>query len=167
MSEQKNLGGRPSKYKPEYAEQAERLSQVGLTDQEMADYFKVCKQTFYTWQREYPEFLDSLKFNKEACDKRVERSLYHKAMGTTVTETKTEIADDGTTKTVTTVKEIPPSDTSMIFWLKNRQPKKWRDRVEQSVEVQQSVMPVPTADSVDDWEEVAKGQQSEVLSNDG
>ena len=29
-----------------------------------------------------------------------------------------------------TIKRYPPDPTSMIFWLKNRQPKLWRDKPE-------------------------------------
>ena len=31
---------------------------------------------------------------------------------------------------VQTIKHYPPSETAMIFWLKNRDPENWRDRQE-------------------------------------
>ena len=64
-------------------------------------------------------------------------------------------------------KHYAPDATAAIFWLKNRQPDKWRDKqeVEQSG-VTQHVMLVPTADSVDDWEHQAKAQQDKSLGKD-
>lgn len=37
----KKAGGRPSKYKPEYAGQAKKLCMLGQTDAEMASFFGV------------------------------------------------------------------------------------------------------------------------------
>ena len=42
---------------------------------------------------------------------------------------------DGQIVKTDVIKEYPPDPTSMIFWLKNRQPEKWRDRVEYEKEV--------------------------------
>ena len=36
----------------------------------------------------------------------------------------------GKNKVVDVTKHFPPDATSAIFWLKNRQPKKWRDKKE-------------------------------------
>ena len=53
-------------------------------------------------------------------------------MGYEAEETKTYMKDDGNgkkTKHVEKVTKHLPSDaTSMIFWLKNRQPERWNDR---------------------------------------
>lgn len=32
------------------------------------------------------------------------------------------------------IKEIPPDTTALIFWLKNRRPDKWRNKITESVE---------------------------------
>ena len=40
--------------------------------------------------------------------------------------------DDEAPAAVRTVKELAPDPTAMIFWLKNRNPARWRDRPEHS-----------------------------------
>ncbi|MDD5356326.1 MAG: hypothetical protein PHY56_07320, partial [Candidatus Omnitrophica bacterium] len=41
-----------------------------------------------------------------------------------------QIKHTDTYKTKVTVKEVIPDVTAQIFWLKNRQPDKWRDKQE-------------------------------------
>jgi hypothetical protein len=53
----------------------------------------------------------------------IERSLFHKAVGYSY-ETQ-ELTKDGTVVTLT--KHVAPETVAMIFWLKNRRPKEWRD----------------------------------------
>lgn len=121
--------GRPSLYKPEYAKQAYKLCQMGATDIELARFFEVSPETIYQWANVYEEFAESKKVGKAACDNRVERSLYQKAIGFTREAEKVVIIDDVPVK-VKYEEYVPPSDTAMIFWLKNRRRHEWRDRHE-------------------------------------
>lgn len=123
--------GRPSKYKPEMIEQAQKLCALGATDKDVADFFGVTDRTLYRWQLEYPEFCKALKLGKEAPDDRVERSLFHRATGYTHKAVKI-FADPktGAQHIVEYDEHYPPDTTAMIFWLKNRRPDLWRDRVE-------------------------------------
>jgi hypothetical protein len=128
----KGKDGRPSKYKPEYAEQAAKLCFLGATDVMLADFFKVTEKTINNWKKNYPEFLQSLKETKAALDSKVERSLFERAVGYQHKEQKilSNPQDPHDPVIVDTVKHYPPDSTSMIFWLKNRQPEKWRDKQE-------------------------------------
>ena len=63
----------------------------------------------------------------ERREEEVVQALLSRALGCTVTETRTEVSDKGE-KTVTTVKEMPPDISAQMFWLKNRCPEKWRDK---------------------------------------
>jgi hypothetical protein len=76
----------------------------GLIIEEIAKNLGVAKSTFCTYINKYPELSDALKQNKDEADQAVENALYKKA--------------------------VEGDNTAMIFWLKNRQPKKWRDRQE-------------------------------------
>ena len=51
-----HAGGRPSKFKPEYIEQARKLALLGTTDREVAEFFEVDERTVYRWQHDHPEF---------------------------------------------------------------------------------------------------------------
>lgn len=67
--------GRPSKYKPEYCEQALELGETGHSIAEIAAKFEVDKASVYRWMEEHPDFalsmaraktLEQAYFEKEA-----------------------------------------------------------------------------------------------------
>lgn len=122
-------GGRPTKYKEEYNELVYKLSLLGATDREMADIIGVGEKTLNNWKEAHPEFLQSLKEGKENADANVANRLYQRAMGYEHPEDKI-FNDNGLPLIVPTIKHYPPDPTAAIFWLKNRQPQKWRDRKE-------------------------------------
>jgi hypothetical protein len=121
--------GRPSSYKSEYAEQAAKLCLLGATDADLADFFGVSDRTIYRWQIEFPEFCQALKAAKAQADDRVERSLYHRAVGYTFDAVKI-FQYEGAPVQVPYREHVPPDTTAMIFWLKNRRCNEWRDRRE-------------------------------------
>lgn len=119
--------GRPTDYKPEYCEQVEKLCKLGATDEEMADFFNVCEATINNWKNDYPEFLDSIKSGREIADAEVSEKLFQRACGYSHDEDDIRVCDKDIVITPT-VKHYPPDPTAAIFWLKNRQPEKWRDK---------------------------------------
>lgn len=133
--------GKPTQYKPEYAAQAEKLCLLGATDDEMADFFGVHRSTIYRWKLEHEEFCNAIKTAKDVADARVERSLYQKATGYNFTEQQAfKIKSDQYKEEIEVVeveRHAPADTTAAIFWLKNRQKDKWRDKheLEQSGEV--------------------------------
>ena len=75
----------------------------GLTDLQISKNIGVAMSTFCDWKNKHPEFSEALKRSKEAADYEVENALFKKAKMGDV--------------------------TAQIFWLKNRKPKQWRDKV--------------------------------------
>jgi DNA-binding transcriptional regulator YiaG len=129
VSEEPKATGRPSKFKEEYIEQARKLCELGLTDEELARYFEVHVATIYRWQASFPLFCEALKVGKAPADDRVERSLYHKAVGYTFDSEKI-FNYQGEIVRAKSVEHVPPDTTAAIFWLKNRRKDEWRDRQE-------------------------------------
>ena len=128
MTEKKNPAekkkrGRKSEYRIEYADQALKLCLLGATDKELAEFFSVSEQTLNKWKKDYPEFLESLKKGKNIADANVASRLYNRAIGYSCKATK--FADSKEY-----IEHYPPDTTAAIFWLKNRQPEKWRDKKE-------------------------------------
>ena len=121
--------GRPSKFNPEMCRQAERLCKLGATDKELADFFKISESTLNKWKLDFPEFSEALKAGKEEADAKVAASLYHRAIGYEHPDVHVSNYQGAITLTPLT-KHYPPDPTSCIFWLKNRLPDLWRDRVE-------------------------------------
>ena len=137
---------RPTSYKEEYVEQVYKLALLGLKDTEMASFFGVVEKTFNNWKISHPEFLQSLKKGRLNADGEVVRSLYNRAVGSVVKiqqaiklknvyyENGKKVSEKEHVEDVELLQETPPDTTACIYWLKNRQPDKWRDKVEHSIE---------------------------------
>lgn len=129
MAKQKHPGGRPSKYKKEFAEQAEKLCRLGAIDTDLADFFGVTEQTINNWKKDHIEFFEALVKNKGYSDKKVKQSLYHRAIGYSHPETHISVFQGAVIKTETT-KHYPPDTNAALKWLYNRVPEEWRDKNE-------------------------------------
>lgn len=102
--------GRPTLYQPETTPiTAGYFAQEGLTEEQIAERLGVGITTLSRWKNEHPEFREALKVSKDEADAKVVQSLYQKALKGDV--------------------------TACIFWLKNRQPAKWRDHQETDITV--------------------------------
>jgi len=76
----------------------------GLIDEQIAHNMGIRRTTLYDWKNKYPDISDALKKGKEIVDYEVENALLKRAKQGDV--------------------------TAQIFWLKNRRPEKWRDKVQ-------------------------------------
>lgn len=86
----------------------------GLTNQQIASNLGVGETTFYKIISEHPEVSEVLKKGKEVVDYEVENALLKNAL-------------DG-------------NITAQIFWLKNRKPKQWKDKVNIESEANQETL---------------------------
>lgn len=130
---EKNKGGRPSLFNEAQMLLIEFMAEIGKTDKEISERLKIDEGTFNNWKKAHPKFFEKLKDWKSEADKEVEASLYQRALGYSCKETKT-FMHEGCVITEDIIKHYPPDATSMIFWLKNRKPKDWRDKQEHSFE---------------------------------
>jgi hypothetical protein len=121
--------GRPTDYQPEYAAQARKLCEFGATDIELADFFEVDVRTIYRWRNSNEEFCQAVKVGKEACDDRVERSLFQRAVGYTF-ESEKVFQFQGQIVRTGTREHVPPDAGAAMNWLKNRRGDQWRDKQE-------------------------------------
>jgi hypothetical protein len=96
----------------------------------LAEKFKVSESTLNLWKLKHKEFSEALKAGKEEFDtKNVEKALRDRALG--YSHPDVHISNYQGEITVTDIqKHYPPDTTACIFWLKNRQPDKWRDKQE-------------------------------------
>ncbi len=125
---------RPTKYKEEYAEQAYKLCLLGATDKDLAEFFEVDEATINRW-KEKEIFCESIKRGKDIADANVADRLYQRAMGYEHNDVELKVVSLGA-KMGSKVQEIPvrkyypPETIAAIFWLKNRQKAKWRDKID-------------------------------------
>lgn len=99
----------------------------GLSNAQLAKNMGVSEGCFYRWKAENNEIYEAIQKGKDVVDFEVENALLRRAMGQEVIEYKEVETEDGT-RTEKIVKNMPSDATSMIFWLKNRQPERWNDR---------------------------------------
>ncbi len=76
----------------------------GLIDEQIAANMAISLSTLKNWKRKHPSFFNALRIGKDVADYMVENALFKRAL-------------EGDT-------------TAMIFWLKNRRPKEYRDKHE-------------------------------------
>lgn len=113
----------------------------GLSDEEIAKKLDISRSTLGEWKNRYPEIQEALREGKEIPDIQVEDKLLDSALGFKVTlkkpvKIKRIEYDNG--KKIKEYEEVidaeeeiyvPPAVAAQIFWLKNRRPDKWREKV--------------------------------------
>jgi hypothetical protein len=131
-------GGRPTVYKPEYAETARVSCILGATNEALAEQFEVSRSTVDRWIAAIPDFRDAVRQGREAADGAVVCALYARATGMEQKMTKV-FCHNGQPVTVNYTVELPPDVRACMFWLRNRLPRQWRENR-------------PLADAGADWD---------------
>lgn len=121
--------GRPTDYRPEFADMAYRLALLGLTREQMATAFDVCERTIYHWQQEHPEFLQAIARGGIHADAEVAEALFNRARGAVVPDVHIAL-HEGQAVITPLEKHYPPDVGAARLWLKNRTPEQWKDKVE-------------------------------------
>lgn len=85
----------------------------GLTNEQIAENLHISVSSLCKWKKQYSELNTALKVGKDVADRQVENALFNSAIGFTDKE--------GTYHA--------PNITAIIYWLKNRKPLQWRDKV--------------------------------------
>lgn len=101
----------------------------GLTNKQIAENMKIALSTLYEWCKKSTELSDALKTTKDFADVQIENSLYKKAMGYNVILDKQKVTKDGIVVNYKEEQHIPADTIAQIFWLKNRKPNDWREKV--------------------------------------
>lgn len=110
------------------------FAREGLSDCQIAQKMGISTSTFCEWQNKFPEFSEAIKKGKAPVDIEVENALLKRALGYDYEEVITEIEDLGEGRQKKHVRKItkhqPGEVAAQIFWLKNRRPGRWRDKIE-------------------------------------
>lgn len=121
----------------------EAWARDGLTEEQIANNIGIDRTTLYRWKEKERNIYNALKKGKEVVDIEVENALLKKCFGYNVPIKKTFKVknvdyDSQTGKKIREYEElvtgydethVPADTTSQIFWLKNRKPSVWRDKV--------------------------------------
>ena len=122
--------GRKSTYSPRHPAQARTLAKLGMTSAEIAAFFAVTETTLRAWTRLHPHFGDALQAGRAAADAKVAASLYQRAIGYEH-EAVNVFADPktGAQMLVPYIERFPPDVAACTFWLKQRRPDLWSDKI--------------------------------------
>ena len=91
--------------------------------------------TLYAWKGQFPEFADALQRGKDVADDIVEAALFKRAVGYNFDAVKIITVPQGANQgskveEVPYVEHVPPDTAAATFWLKNRRPRRWREKVD-------------------------------------
>ena len=157
--------GRKSKYDPETTPaKAEELARDLLTDAQITAQLGITHETFYQWQKRYPEFLAAVKRGKQEANRDLVDVMKKSAKGYYVEEEETVVYldRDKNPKSYSKVvkkRYIPPSTTTQIFLAKNRMPEDFRDVHRQEVDMRGKLQVSTLADLM--MEEFKNGTNEE------
>lgn len=101
---------------------------AGFTDVRICEFFEITRQTLDNYKKIHKKFFASLKKWKQIADQTVVRSLWERANGY---EHPAEVIFQyrGEVVRAQTTKKYPPETLACIYWLNNRQPQDWRQKV--------------------------------------
>lgn len=126
-----SVGG---KYVPGMHKVAYKIGLLGGTLKDLADAFDVAEGTVVRWCKEHPEFGEAVKRARMLADANIAHSLFKRAMGYQITEMKVVNSQNGP-EVFPIEKDVLPDVAAIKFWLTNRQPHLWKDKVEVREEV--------------------------------
>ena len=119
---------------PENLLRLEAWARDGLTLEQIAHNIGCSASTLHEWIKRFPEISEALKKGADVADIAVENALHKRAVGYSYDEIVSEPSvDPETGKEALKISKIVrrhvvPDVTAQIYWLKNRLPKKWRDK---------------------------------------
>lgn len=146
-------GSGPIKWSPAFVRAAQKMAELGGTEQDIAQGLGVSASTLGLWRVEHPEFAAALRVGKDHTDARVEQSLLMRAVGYERRVEKVMIAD-GVPVKVKWREYFPPNVTAIAYWLNNRKPKDWRNRTQE--EREGAITPQDIARAIKEMREAAE-----------
>lgn len=130
--------GRPSTYRPEYAERAHTLALLGYSDRRIAEHCGLNTSDpenddpFRRWKRRFPEFAWALARGREVARGKVAACLYERAIGYAHEAVKIfpPRKDGAEPVIVPYIERFPPDTNAAMFILTNREPDLWANKSE-------------------------------------
>lgn len=155
VKETTNKSGRKSMYTDDILPRIEELLKSGLNNRQLAKAIGINETTIYDWIDRFPQFHHTLKKYRGLADIQVENALFKSALGFNFTEVKKERRkigkdDDGKDKYELVVteeieKHIPGVSAAQIFYLKNRMPERYKDKIETQISLSDDVSSIAFA----------------------
>lgn len=138
--------GRKSEFRHRHLALVEQLVGDGLHLTAVAKRLGVGRTTFYLWRQQFPMLNEAITRGEEAQNDAVENSLYKRATGTYRHKTTKVMQYQGKVLKVPVTEKLAPDVEAAKYWLNNRRPERWKNRVENeftgaAVIFQSSILP--------------------------
>lgn len=126
-------------------------SAAGLDISQIAQTIGVSEKTLGEWIERFPLIRSAVYGGEEYENKQVEKALLKRALGYSHSEVTRQLNKEGDMEVVKIVeKEVMPSTTAQIFWLKNRCGYIWDGTADESDEEEGGLIVLPPAKVSDD-----------------
>ena len=127
--------GRPTPYRDEYVELAQRLVYLNAncTNEDLAKVFQVSGDTFQQWLVAHPAFSEAIAQAKRPADAQVANALLRRALGQKVRKQVVVKVKTGAIEhieLIETWEELPGDVTAQSLWLRNRASAIWKAQPE-------------------------------------
>ena len=117
-------------------------ARAGLTDAEIAKQIGISRSTLSEWKKKNDNIRQALSTGKEYADRLVENSLFRMTQGYEAKKRKAfklkrvefdekgrRAAEDERIEYAEETEYVEPDIKAIIFWLKNRRPEIWKEKV--------------------------------------
>lgn len=129
---------------PEGLGKIQGWAEDGLDDRQIYEQMDITSSTFYVWVNSYPEISEALARGRGRAQARVENSLFERACGGVRVLMKQKkrrvreydpvtgkcVKDEEIFVALPEEEFIPPDTPAIKFWLINRAPERWAEKVQ-------------------------------------
>lgn len=123
--------------------QIRRWCEEGADDKQLAEAMEITSSTFYTWKKEHPEISEAIALGRGRARVQIENALFIRAKGGVQTVMKQKkrrireydpdtgkcIRDEEVYEALPEEEYIAPDTAAIKFWLINRAPDRWAEKV--------------------------------------
>ena len=107
---------------------ARKMALLGATVEKMAEFFGTTARHFHVWMNRYPALKEAVHEGRLGADIDVANAMYKRAKGWKHSAQKI-MQYNGEPVIVDYIERFPPDTAAGKFWLTNRHPELWQDRV--------------------------------------
>jgi len=126
--------GRPSiaestTFLPDFPDQVKAIAMRGLSDDEMAAVFGISPNLIQNWKAFYPSFAEAIEQGRSHADARVVQALFDNCIGYDYDEDVIVGGKFGADVLTVTKRKLGET-SAQKYWLDNRQPQNWGQKVQ-------------------------------------
>ena len=124
--------GRPSTYRPAYADIARKAYANGSIAEQVADLLEIDISTFYRWRSKHADFAEACTTGKKLADDHVVNALHQRACGYDYMADRAFMFASWTKPVIAQFrKRVLADPQAALQWLRLRRPDEWRIPIEE------------------------------------